>query len=313
MTVADLVTPHFVDRVAVLEKCRYFTTCQIWPLRTRADPEAWLENFRDDELPHAIQLLNSVLLFQTPFIDRLFYSAFQSLSRFLFKPGDSLTIAQSRWRTFVDSVLLTHVTGEDPSTTDSGYTFARKAKKVLGIDESRILPPDEVLKRLVNSGPQPVVFVDDFVGSGNQFVTSWHREYSIGPGSRLSFAKAAATGSGPFAYTPLICTSQGYAVIAQDCPVVKIQAAHVLDPRYSAIHPQSVIWPDSLRSSAHQFLRTVSLRAGVPDSPGSVDHFEGFNSLGLTIAFEDSVPDASLPILRWTANDWKPLLRTLVS
>jgi hypothetical protein len=173
------------------------------------------------------------------------------------------------------------------------------------------LAPDEVLKRLVNSGPQPVVFVDDFVGSGNQFVASWHREYSTGPSSRLSFAKAAATGSGPFFYTPLICTALGQDVIAQQCSLVRIQAAHVLDPRYSAIHPQSVIWPDSLRGTALQFLRTVSSRAGIPDSPGSVDHYEGFNSLGLTIAFDDSVPDASLPILRWMANDWKPLLRTI--
>src|SRR5947208_14205280 len=56
--------------------------------------------------------------------------------------GDLVTGVQTcalpiSWRAFVDSVIVTRVTGEIPSDTDSGYTFARKARQLLGIPEER--------------------------------------------------------------------------------------------------------------------------------------------------------------------------------
>jgi hypothetical protein len=309
MTVASQVMPSFFDRHAVLEKCQYLTACQLWPLRARADPEGWLKNFLDDELQYATQLLNSVLLFRHTFMDEMFRSAFQSLSRSCYEHGDSATVVRGRWRAFVDTVLITHVSGEIPSPTDSGYAFARRAKKVLGIDETRILPPEVVLAQLAGAAAPPVVFVDDFVGSGSQFIHSWHREYTVDGSSGVSFARVAASGNSRFFYAPLICTELGRAAIQTECPEVEVQAAHVLDPRYSAVHPDSVIWPQALRTGAAEFIKAASKRAGIPDSPGDVNHFEGFGSLGLTVAFEDTVPDATLPILRWKSSTWEPLFR----
>ena len=310
MTAPEQVTPHYPDSFTVLEKCKYFTTCQVWPLKSRADPEAWLSNFRQDEMAHATQLLNSVLLFQPPFMNGLFYSAFQSLSHRLVRGSDSFATAQARWRSFVDRVIITHVSGENPSTTDSGFTFARKAKKTLGIQESQILPPEEAIERVMALRAQPVVFVDDFVGSGNQFVVTWKRQHAIRTANTVSFQNLAAMGFGEYFYVPLICTDLGRGRIVRECPDVHIQAAHVLDPRYSALHPDSVIWPELLRTTAPTFLREVSMRAGIPNDPTSVHHYQGFCSLGLTIAFEDSVPDATVPLLSWNENGWKPLLRS---
>jgi hypothetical protein len=93
-------------------------------------------------------------------IDEMFVAAFQGLSGEIMRRSPSLLNVRAAWRAFVDSVIITRVTGEIPSDTDSGYNFARKARQLLGISEERILNPQEVLLQLYNHGPQPVVFVD---------------------------------------------------------------------------------------------------------------------------------------------------------
>ncbi|MGI4789714.1 MAG: phosphoribosyltransferase-like protein [Janthinobacterium lividum] len=69
------------------------------------------------------------------------------------------------------------------------------------------------------------------------------------------------------------------------------------------------MWPDHLRTSALDFLEKVSHRVGIYDTHGGVNDWQGFNKLGLSLGFEHSVPDATLPIFYWEQNGWKPLLR----
>lgn len=49
-----------VNQELVQAKCDYFVDVQLWPLKATLDPERWLSNFENDELDHAIHLLNSI-------------------------------------------------------------------------------------------------------------------------------------------------------------------------------------------------------------------------------------------------------------
>ena len=299
-----------LNKAAVLAKLSYFARCQLWPLANDADPTGWLCNFQDDELPHAVHLLNAVLMFRNPLMDQLFRSSFQALSHMHITHPVNHREWSACWRKFCDTVLITLVTGESPHSADSSHAFARRARDLLRIPEDRILPPEECLRRLLNNGPQPVVFVDDFVGSGNQFITTWHRSYQVGGKQSSSFASLSNLRPGPFFYIPLICTWLGEEAIRTSCPAVQLRPAHLLNERYSLLHPESLLWPEHLRASAQNFLRSSSLRAGIPDSPGSTEHYEGFASLGLSIAFEEKAPDATVPLLWWSkSSDWQPLFR----
>ncbi len=301
---APPIAPAEVNQQFVLTKCDYFTDVQLWPLRATLDPERWLSNFEADEIEHAVHLLNAFLLFREPLVNELFSAAFQGLSRRMRKPGEPLLSTQAAWRDFADNVLITYVTGEDPNPTDSGHLFARKARQVLAIEEERILSPEGVLQELVQSGPRPVVFVDDFVGSGSQFVTTWHRQYTVLGSVKISFAKLAALmRNSQFFYCPVLCTERGQSVIAASCPSVIVNAAHMLPRRYSVMATDSVIWPDRLLPSARAFVTKASRRAGIPD-----EEMQGFDRLALALAFEHSVPDATLPLFHWNDNGWKPLV-----
>jgi hypothetical protein len=309
--VHPITLPPDLNRQTILAKRDFFVDNQLWPAQPRMDPEGWLGNFRDEELPFALRLLDSFIYYSEALCDQLLYASFQSLSRSTRSVDSSFAASISSWRAFVDRVIITYVTGERPNVTDSGFLFARKARQLLGIDQDRILSPDRALQELVRNGPRPVVFVDDFVGSGNQFTGTWARRYVIPGGSPISFREYAAVQPwARFAYCPLICTEYGMDRIQRDCHGVNLNPAHVLPASYSAVSDESVVWPPHMKADGIEMVRCASARAGIPDTAGADEQdWQGFHCLGLTLAFFHSVPDATLPLFYWEENGWTPLLR----
>jgi hypothetical protein len=48
----------------------------------------------------------------------------------------------------------------------------------------------------------------------------------------------------------------------------------------------------------------------MPDTDGAVvNDWQGFHKLGLALAFQHCVPDATLPLFYWEHNEWHPLIR----
>jgi hypothetical protein len=307
---APPITPAVVKKDFVLAKCRYFVDVHIWHLPESIDPARWLSNFDSSEMDYAVHLLNSFLYFSDRLTNQMFEEAFHGLSNFVRQLGDSFLSIQADWRDFIKSVIITPVTGEIPSVTDSGLFFARKARQRLGLDESQILNQKDTLSLLLRRGPRPVVFVDDFVGSGNQFIDTWERRVELADGTVLSFENYSSNVRGSqFFYCPVLCTQDGYDRLRSECPKVTVSPAHVLSSKHSALSTDSYIWPDHLKAGAVKFLESASERAGIPDNGGLEEDWRGFNKLGLTLAFEHSVPDATMPIFYWERNDWKPLIR----
>lgn len=312
MTVASKpITTARVTREVVVQKCDYFVDVQLWPIHARLDPLGWLDNFDADEMEYAYHLLNTFLFFSEEVTNELFVSAFHGLSNLLRNPGDSYLGIQRKWKSFMDSCVITCVTGETPSLADSGLAFARKARQELEFEEDRILPPEKSIELLLSHRNLSVVFVDDFVGTGYQFKETWQREYELSTGLKMSFARLSGTlRSARFYYCPLVCTFDGAANIRASCPGVVLNPAHLIPREYSALVNNSIVWPVNLQSGAVEFLRRASMRAGIPDTGGiDTSDWRGFHSLGLTLAFAHGVPDATLPIFYWEKNGWIPLIR----
>lgn len=301
--------PRLADREFVLAKCAYFVDVHVWPRTTMLSPLPWLENFTEDELPYAVHLLDAFLFFSNDLTDALLKGAFSDLSRRVVDHDAPLARAEAQWNDFLRSVLVTFPTGEQPNVTDSGLAFARKARQVLEIPESRIMSPDEALAFVERVGPRPVVFLDDFVGTGNQFLATWTRNYS--PASQFrSFAEASAQFQVTAYYTPILASQSGVEAIRAQAPDACVAPAHLLPPEYSALHADSLLWPASERESARNAIEAASRRAGIPDTNGSsTEDWQGFGRLGLAVAFQHGVPDATLPLFYWNENDWHPLVR----
>jgi len=298
------IKPAEVSRAFVLAKCSYFVDVQLWPPESRLNPDRWLSNFRDAETDHAVHLLNGFLYFSDFLVEELFKAAFQRLSTRIGCLGRPYEAAEAHWSSFRRNVMVTRVTGETPNETDSGYTFERLARQALGIDQSRIMSPSDALRKLLSDGPAPVLFVDDFVGSGRQCLETWRREMNLANGTVSSFARFSTVRGNTFFYCPVVCTNPGREAIKRECPGLDLWPAHFLSQRYSAIAENSLIWPERLRPTAVEFLRCASKRAGILE-----DGWAGYKQLGLTIAFQHGVPDATLPLFYHEGNGWHPLVR----
>ena len=190
--------------------------------------------------------------------------------------------------------------------TDSGYIFSRIARDALDISETRIFDVPEALKALDQGLDAPLVFVDDFVGSGDQFSDTWTRRWEINNHS-VSFEMFASRMQNPNIYCPVLSTEIGAAAIRAAHPEVTLQPGHELPASYSVFHPESLIWPDELRSTATDFIKEASIRAGIPDTDGGTEDWRGYHKLGLTVAFAHGVPDATIPLFWWESETWNPL------
>ena len=298
---------HNASDAFVESKIQFLTDIGVWPVGDRMDPYAWLCNFKLDERPFAFNLLNIFLYYNEQLVDALLYGAVQGLSARIVSSATSFEEARNEWHGFLNTVLVSYVQGENPNPTDSGPLFARKARQVLGIDEGHIIDPEIALTHLSENPDCSIMLVDDFVGSGNQMIETWHRSYHSAVDGPHSFAAAAAQRRTEILYVPIVATRSGLTAIENECIGLKVRPAHVLDERYSLTSPNSVLWPDALKSDAASFLFDASCRAGIVDE---CEHgWKGFHDLALALAFHHSVPDATLPLFFWKKkNQWVPLI-----
>lgn len=302
-------TQHALDRIHM--KADYFVDVQLWPTSDEFDPLGWLGNFPDEDKPLAAVLLDSFLFFSARMTDGMFSAAVQATSnRFIMGTRRD---SKRAWSRYLDSALFCLVTGEVPNPTDSGYLFARRVRQLLGVDEDRVVEPRTCLEHLANS-LSPVIFVDDFVGSGNQFVEMWFRQYGLNSGRPLSFAEIARGNPRAgwlFTYCPVLSSRLGADRLRSTCPEVYLSPAHVLDPRSSPLHAESLVFPEDLRAPGRDLIRRISLDVlGLPDTDGAVvNDWQGFHKLGCTVAFSHGIPDATLPIFYHSTPSWTPLKR----
>lgn len=290
---------------AVLSKCHALKQAGLWTAEPKIRPLAWLENFAVEERPVAAVLLDHFLFFSAAMVDRMLISGYRSLRDLLVQhQGKAAALSLLR------RAVFTAVEGETPNVTDSGKLFCRKLRQILDIDEERFLEPRLALQRAASG--TPVVFLDDFVGSGKQFVSTWGRAYSIH--SPRTFKEACATKPFPALYLNLVASGSGLAAIRKEVPEVLVVTCHVLDETYSVKRlPRSRLVPDipdlpaqieALLDKYHSALRlpawftTTELRK------------YGFHKLGFLVAFDHSTPDSTVPLL-WAEGpgSWIPLVR----
>lgn len=297
----------------IREKCSDFADFHVWPLRGRMDPRLWLKNFTDEDQEVAHHLLNAFMFFSSDLTAQLFTTAIQNISTMAEwrarRPGNIF----EEWKSFLRRLTVTYVSGEIPRSTDSGQFVTRLARDRVGIPEEQILAPGDVLKRrLLNGDDSPLLFVDDFMGSGEQFMATWRQRHLVS-GRRVSFEDVAAQGSDELApweiyFVPAVCTARGLASVVKECPLVQVSAGNVLEETYSVFHENSIVWPEELAGRGREMIERVSRQLRLPEDSDKWD-YRGFRHQGLAVGFDHKVPDATIPLFRLNQENWKPLVR----
>jgi len=288
----------------VLDKCRALKQSGLWIPEPKLRPSAWMSNFESEDKEVAAFLLDKFTFYSDLITNRLLVSSFHSIGDGLSKGPATPSCAELTEA--LSSAVVTPLNGERPNPTDSGYLMCRKARQVLDFPQGRIKDPIEAVKHAQNGGT--VIFVDDFVGSGDQFLDTWEREYNeLG---NISFSKIYA--SSPFCaiYITLITTDFGLDKIHTKVPHVAVCAAHIITEK-STIRGIAQDKPD-ISANLESFLRKYVERLS-PQEDYIARNKEycvfGYKRRGLLFGFEHSIPDATLPIF-WSIGDdsWEPLI-----
>lgn len=292
------------DETQVVEACDRLVDFAVWP-RGKVEYKAWLDNFDAPDRPLAVQMLSRFTFLSHQLVDHLFVSAFQGISNSLVGSGVGFSQKRDVWSRFCENAIIVPVMGERPSPADSGWGFARKARQLLGIDENRLKHPHEAAAMIAGGSNLPVVFVDDFVGSGDQFLTTWRRPHE--DAGRSSFADLSS--NFPAYYCNVMMTFYGRARIVSLAPEVVLVSGNTIprDHNYSVMG--SAMWPQGRALPGARLAHKIGARLGYTKSDGGLRDWRGFHKLGLGIAMEDSVPDANLPLFFEDTDGWQPLVR----
>ncbi len=290
-----------------IERYNYFRDVQTCPLSDKFNYKGWLSNFKDNyEKELACLMLDFFNYYPENMVD-------QMLRTSVGRAGYELSNYFPDWEheDFKTRCFYSFIPGEDPNTSDSGYLFTRKLKNALKIPEERFIDYRDLHKLLESAKvPLPVVFVDDFVGSGSQCYKAWCR--NKGGTDNLNLEQISKKYNHKFIYAPLIINYKGYELLQNYCEGLILSPAHIINEEYNLFNKNCICWRNNNQyfEDGVELILKKSKELGIPSTDGkSVNDEKGFNKQGLAIAFEHGAPDAIPAIFYWETNNWVSLIK----
>lgn len=289
----------FVDEVLV--KCDVLKKSNLWLGEPRMRPRAWIGNFDESDRYLAAFLLDKFTFYNAHLTEMLLKASYNSLGDGL--PKNTLNSDRSNLLEKLPSAVFVPVMGELPNPTDSGFLFCRKARQVLAIPESRFCTIEQAID--FASQGKTIVFLDDFIGSGDQFITTWKKKDVQ---KKQSFESIHLLNKFDAIYITLVSTLSGIQNISFQAPNVSISSSHVINDTSSIF---GLFQDDEeLKIKIQELLMKYSNRLEPRDAYMKQSTYlaYGYKNKGLLFGFEHSIPDSTLPIFWASGSKWKPLI-----
>lgn len=288
---------------AVVAKTETLTQTGLWSGAPKIKVEGWLRNFEAPDQVTAAVLLDHFVYFSAKAVEVMLRSAYFQMRNRLFAAIGAASEA------YFQNAIFTTVEGERPNLTDSGNYMCRLLRQALGLPDTAFFRPEDALREA--SAGRCVIFVDDFLGSGSQFESTWRR---VHPHPAHSFAQLFDNQNIRCQYLVIAATSRGVQHVSGLADGLCVTAGHLLDDRLSVTSlPWNPLKPDnySFREELPAFLERYVPRLRVAEYLDDLKFRNyGYGELGLSLAFEHSVPDATLPLFWAEGSDgWIPLVR----
>lgn len=283
-----------------LRRTRAMAAAAIWDRPPKVNPRGWLANFEAGDRFAAAIVLDRLVYVSEATLEGMVYSALMRLLASRRRPGDTVEVGSQRAEDFIAQACWTFIEGEDPNITDSGYKFCRMTRK--WVDEDLMVSPDVAAAEAARG--RPVVFLDDFIGSGEQLRVTWKRHFE---------AIAAFTNFEAHYVCP-VATQYGLDRIAKLGIPVSVWPCNIMTARDSinggAMPP--FVSEAEARGRVEELLRKYGPRLDVSATLSDPESRKfGFHSLGLTLAFHHKVPDATIPLIyRKAGPNWTVLVET---
>jgi hypothetical protein len=192
-------------------------------------------------------------------------------------------------------VRIAPVIGLAAPPTKSGPYILRLAQRRYGINSDWLCWPNQISSV---SGLSELIFVDDFCGTGRQFV-----EFANDIGLTKIYASNASL---KVNYLVAAAHQEGINHIKEELPFVHIKCAERLGAANSVLHEKCFerYQIDGFQQLVLNQYSDLTSRTGMPK--GKLE--EGFGKLGLAYGFAHATPNNTLPVFWYETGNWTPLL-----
>ena len=165
----------------IISRCESLISTRIWADLDSSAFHLWLANFRNDDERYFAACVLDALIYRSKaqtlsLISQLFGRVLYDETRLCSTPIGALEKPLDRLRSGDEPGfrLVTAVRQDDPPTK-SAHIVARHLKRVFRVPETLIIKAWEV-ERCIAAGVSVFVFIDDFLGTGDQFETFFRDE-----------------------------------------------------------------------------------------------------------------------------------------
>ena len=292
-----------ISEEQIVVRGRYFQAIQTWPLNDKLNYQGWLNNFAvGEERMLAVKLLNFFVYYNESMVDKLLMHSIGKAGNLL--NDNNWDHSLFRYGCYYSTIPGENNVNQDPS--GSGLLFLRKIKaRGFGVPEEQIYNFNNLFEMLDQTRASvSIIFVDDFVGSGDQCVKAFQFRDQRTQKSLNDFAEE---GKHKLIFAPTIINNIGYNKIRQSCPHLHLSYSHLLGDEYNLFHPSCLCW-----ESEDEFQRGTSLiisksrEVGIPENGET--GIKGYKEQGLALSFNHGTPDATIPLFYWNDNGWIPLI-----
>ena len=296
----------------VKKKIIFYISTAKWDNVTIPQLNAWLANFDEEGQKYALSLLNYFIYYSEVDVKRLCWYA---LTNVVFRghivnverTHDFLCRNESLLNELKERIKETYVVPllSEGNPTESGNAIARLYTTTGLIAETQVIRPEQMSSCIDQGVCKRFLFVDDFLGSGDQLDSFWNKPcLPSGNGKDIeSCADIAAKHTNiSFEYVTLVATAYGLQNAALLTPSLRIHYCEQLSDEYRVFSDQSVYFRnENERKACKAYLETLCYSRNI--------HMWGYKGLDFAIAFHHGTPDSCLPIF-WEENDsWARLFK----
>ena len=284
---------------SVFDRSRDLIAYNIWSGLQPHRLDAWINNFvAPEERYLAAKILDALIYRPKPqtiaLLQHLFQRTIPDLQRSRKISPFLLNIYPNMTKSVEPHVRIVPVLIPGQPAIKSGAIVGRYLRRSLGFRLDWFLDISQIQDTLDQGNV--VIFIDDFLGTGNQFI-----EF-VADAQLQSFLD-----TGMCVYTPLVAHVDGIQRLKKKFTTLCVVAAEVLDETHALFGKRGgeifdeVNSVEVVRDFYYSFLKSRAIDANAHER-------RGFGYFELVYAFEDAVPDNSLPILWWPHFDnWHPL------
>lgn len=286
----------------VKDRCIDLIKHDIWSGITQIEFNTWMKNFRTkNEKYFAACILDSLIyrcekqevaLAMEIFTKKL-PQYLNELSHTLFDYSDLLNILKNQVSE-EHKIRLVTVANPQDRPGKSNDTVFRMYRRKLDFNDSWFIKPNEV-EREIQNGITTFIFIDDFLGTGNQFGSMWNIE-----GFSLKLKDSNVM------YCPLVAHVEGVNKLNNLNSDLKIIAGENLNEDCD-VFKFAFIDGVNTTDGAKEFYKNMLEKYNFKNL--LEENTFGYGNLGLAYTFSHASPDNCLQIIWEPQEGWEPLIK----